>query len=137
MAEAKTDPKPVEQPVEAAAPDKAPAAEPSTARENSVTTTVWSAGKNVVKEDLFKQAKANVRDAIPVASYDVRCEVVGTKAQTVAKTAGTAWEVKVTYTPRANVAKPEPVDLERIIAEAQSGYGTTHAGDPDFLKDDE
>lgn len=128
---AKTDETTVQQ-VEAASEATAPVVEESRKKPSSVTTTVWCPGKQAAKEALYAQAKVNTRDAIPVMSYDVDCKVVGTKAKTVDKTEGTAWEISVTYTPRTDVP-PEPVDLEKVIAEAKSGYDSTHPGDPDFL----
>lgn len=129
MAKTETD-APAEVQVEAAAEETAPTADTS-GKSRAVSTTVWSPGRQAAREDLFRQAIVNVRDAVPVASYDVACEVKGTTHTQVNKTAGTAWEIEVTFTPR--VDKPEPVDLERVIKEAQAGYGETHPGDPDFL----
>lgn len=122
---------PVEVAVEAAAPETAPPVEVG-GREKSLTTTVWMAGKQAQRETLFAQAVRNTRDAIPVAAYDVRCEVVGTKPSKRDKTDGTSWEVAVHYSPRANMPS-EPVDLERVIKEAQASY-EQHPGAPDFLK---
>jgi hypothetical protein len=118
--------------VEAASDEKIPA--PIDGKPRTVSTQVWTAGKTINREFLFSQAVANVRDAVPVASYDVACEVKSTKAKTLDKNDGTAWTVEVTFTPR--VEKPEAVDLEKVIAEAKAGYGDTHPGDPDFLSED-
>lgn len=118
--------------VEAASDERVSA--PADGKPRSVSTVVWSAGKTINREFLYSQAIANVRDAVPVASYDVACEVKGTSAKQLEKTAGTAWEIEVTFTPR--VDKPEAVDLEKVIAEAKAGYGDTHPGDPDFLAED-
>jgi hypothetical protein len=101
---------------------------------NTLTTTVWAPGDKASRDNLFSQAKVNTRDAIPVAAYDVVCEVVGTSKKSVNDTVGTAWEIQVTYTPIAG-APHEQVDLEKVIKEAQAGYGITHPGDADFLAD--
>lgn len=131
MATSKTSDAPDEVQVEAASGETV--AVPEAGKDRKVTTTVWCAGKNVNREELFRQAIVNVRDAVPVASYDVSCEVAGTKAAERDKTPGTAWEISVTFTPRGNVEKPEPVDLDKIVKEAQASYGSTHPGDPNFL----
>lgn len=125
----------VEAPVETASPDKAPAPEPS-GKGESVKTVVWAAGKTARREELFGQAIVNTRDAIPVASYDVVCEVTGTSKKQHDKTEGTAWEITVHYAPRTS-APPEPVDLEAVIKEAKAGYGDSHPGDPLFLEPDD
>lgn len=119
--------------VEAAADETIPTEEPS-GKTKSVVTSVFSEGKTANREALFRQAIVNVRDAVPVASYDVSCEVKGTKAKTVDKVAGTAWEIEVSFTPLTD--KPEPVDLDKVIKEAQAGYGDSHPGDPNFLGED-
>jgi hypothetical protein len=120
--------------VEAAAPETVPAPETPSGRGSTITTTVWAEGKTASREALFNQAIANTRDAIPVASYDVSCEVKGAKAKQVDKVEGHAWEVAVTYTPSPGSSK-EPVDVERVISEAKIAAGGVHPGDPDFLGD--
>jgi hypothetical protein len=127
----------VEAPVEAAAPEKAPVLEPSSKKSTTVTTSVWSPGKTINKEVLFKQATVNTRDAVPVIAYDKPdFKVTGTKAKQVDKADGTLWTVEVTYTPLSGAPKEHPVDLEKVIAEAKAGFGESHPGDPNFLDDD-
>jgi hypothetical protein len=92
---------------------------------------VWTPSSQASRDSLFNQAKVNTRDAIPVAAYDVVCEVVGTSKTKDPE--GTKWDIKVTYTPRKDVPA-EPVDLEKVIKEAQAGYEESHPGDPDFLE---
>lgn len=122
-----------EEAVEAAAPETKPAHKAEKAKPQSVTTGVWCEGKSANREALFRQAIVNVRDAVPVMAYSVSCEVKGTKAKTVDKVEGHVWEVEVTFTPRDDVPS-EPVDLDKVITEAQAGYGDTHPGDPNFGK---
>jgi hypothetical protein len=135
MAQAKSPDAPTEVPVEASAAETQPAAPEG--GEKKVVTNVWAPAGLVPKASVLQTAIQSVRDAIPVV-YQLEAEITGSKKSTQDKQEGTSFEVTITYTPRAVVGKPDPVDLDKVIKgldvpRSFDGIGG-HDGDPDFLE---
>jgi hypothetical protein len=120
-------------PVEAAAVEKQP--EVDAGKPKSVTANVWAPSGPIPKASVLQTAIQSVRDAIPVV-YELEAEITGAKKTKQDGADGTTFEVTITYTPRATVGKPDPVDLDRVISgldvpRSFDGIGG-HDGDPDF-----
>lgn len=136
-----TDVKPAETQVDAASDDKVPAPEAKTKKQDSVETTVFVPSGPVAKSEVIKTAIHSVRDAIPVV-YELNAEITNTSKTTRKKgdetVSGTLFTVTVTYTPRGEVGKQEPVDVKAVIKGLEAPrFPGFHEGDPNFGSDPE
>lgn len=109
---------------------------PEPAGENKIVTTVWAAQGQVPKASILQTAIQSVRDAIPVV-FELEADITGAQKTDNEGQPGTAFEVTITYTPRAVEGKDEQVDLDKVVRGLdvpRSFDGIAgHEGDPDFL----